>query len=123
MYSSRRYSVQRHINNKHAGGGTAITFVEYMAGCKSGKYDPSHHPNFGDTNDNIMDLMAKEVERIRIQRVAEKSLPPVGHQSYQDQANLLRSYIAQRLNLVRNSAENDYKSLFWELMKGQIKPA
>lgn len=43
MSSGRRYSLQRHINNKniHAGKGTIIPTPEYLAGVNLGLYNPS----------------------------------------------------------------------------------
>ncbi|HZD83918.1 MAG TPA: hypothetical protein VE076_13695 [Nitrososphaeraceae archaeon] len=41
MLSSRRYSVQRHIMNLHAGFGVVVSYVEYMAGTLAGIYKPN----------------------------------------------------------------------------------
>ena len=47
-----------------------IPFVEYIAG-QDGKSAPGTRPGFGGTNDNILDIMAKELERVQMQRVIE----------------------------------------------------
>lgn len=44
MWSSRKYSVQRHIDNKHYGYGRVIPYLEYYVGRQSGFYAPSSPP-------------------------------------------------------------------------------
>jgi hypothetical protein len=41
MLSPRRYSVQRHIRNIHAGIGLVVSYVDYMAGTLAGIYKPN----------------------------------------------------------------------------------
>lgn len=86
MYSSRRYSVQRHIDNLHGGDGTAVPFVEYLVGRTSGKYLPGVQPVFMSS----LDKLIKEAKAVRIRRVVEQSLPPSGDPSYDEQAKLLK---------------------------------
>jgi hypothetical protein len=38
MYSSRKSSVKRHIQNIHSGNANFVSFVDYLAGRKSGIY-------------------------------------------------------------------------------------
>ena len=38
MYSSRKYSVKRHIENLHNGLGNIISFIDYIAGRRQGVY-------------------------------------------------------------------------------------
>ena len=95
MYSSRRYSVQRHINNIHGGRSNAIPFVEYLVGRRSGQYQPGPKPVFSGGNTRL-DKMIKEAEQIDIKRVVEQSLPPPGDPGYADQAKLLRLVLAIR---------------------------
>lgn len=116
MYSSRRYSVQRHINTIHSGDGTPIPFVEYLVGRTSGKYPPGPARAFGATDTSQLDKMRKELERIRNQRVIELCLPPAGDPSYAAQANVLRTYVSTRAN-------SEYLKLFHELMTDLINPA
>ncbi len=85
MYSSRRYSVQRHIDNLHGGDGTAVPFVEYLAGRTSGKYLPGVQPVFMSS----LDKLIKEAKAVRMRRVIEHSIPPSGDPSYNEQAKLL----------------------------------
>ena len=40
MWSSRRYSVQRHIDNVHDGISTAVSFMEYLVGRHNGVIPP-----------------------------------------------------------------------------------
>jgi hypothetical protein len=45
MYSSRRYSVKRHIENIHRGGyANLVPYTDYLIGRKSGIYLPSVFP-------------------------------------------------------------------------------
>jgi hypothetical protein len=46
MYSSRRWSVERHILNLHDGSGNVVRFVDYLVGRKSGFYLPKFSPIF-----------------------------------------------------------------------------
>jgi hypothetical protein len=38
MYSSRKCSVKRHINNLHNGIGNIVSFIDYVAGRRNGIY-------------------------------------------------------------------------------------
>src|SRR6478609_2066739 len=46
MYSSRRWSVERHILNLHGGISNVVPFVDYLIGRKSGFYLPKFRPTF-----------------------------------------------------------------------------
>jgi hypothetical protein len=46
MYSSRRYSVKRHIQNSHGGGAFLVSFVDYLVGRQAGHYLPSSPPTY-----------------------------------------------------------------------------
>jgi hypothetical protein len=46
MYSSRRWSVERHILNLHNGNSNVVPFVDYLVGRKSGFYLPKFRPTF-----------------------------------------------------------------------------
>jgi hypothetical protein len=46
MYSSRRYSVKRHIQNVHSGGAFLVSFVDYLVGRQAGYYLPSFPPTY-----------------------------------------------------------------------------
>jgi len=50
MYSSRRWSVERHILNLHDGIGNVVPFVDYLVGRKSGIYLPKFRPTFVSKN-------------------------------------------------------------------------
>jgi hypothetical protein len=51
MYSSRKSSVKRHIQNIHSGNGLYVSFVDYLAGKKSGIYWPVAPPTYQKKND------------------------------------------------------------------------
>ena len=46
MYSSRKYSVKRHINNLHNGIGNIVSFIDYLVGRRQGVYFPNPIPNY-----------------------------------------------------------------------------
>ena len=46
MYSSRKYSVKRHIINLHDGIGNIVSFIDYVAGRREGLYFPNPIPNY-----------------------------------------------------------------------------
>jgi hypothetical protein len=46
MYSSRKYSVKRHIENLHNGLGNIISFIDYITGRRQGTYFPNPIPNY-----------------------------------------------------------------------------
>jgi hypothetical protein len=44
MYSSRRYSVKRHIKNIHGGSANLVSYTDYLLGRKWGYYWPTLIP-------------------------------------------------------------------------------
>jgi hypothetical protein len=46
MYSSRKYSVKRHIENLHDGLANIVSFVDYIAGRRKGVYYPNPIPSY-----------------------------------------------------------------------------
>jgi hypothetical protein len=46
MYSSRRYSVNRHIAKLHNGIANIVSFVDYLAGRRQGYYFPNPIPTY-----------------------------------------------------------------------------
>ena len=46
MYSSRRCSVKRHIQNLDRGNATIVSFIDYLLGRKSGYYWPNLIPSY-----------------------------------------------------------------------------
>jgi hypothetical protein len=64
MYSSRKSSVKRHIQNIHMGNANYVSFVDYLAGRKMGLYWPVLPPTYQKKNRNQVDylnVMSKEV--------------------------------------------------------------
>jgi hypothetical protein len=45
MYSSRKYSVKRHIRNVH-GNGPILRYIDYLTGRQAGYYAPGIFPSF-----------------------------------------------------------------------------
>jgi hypothetical protein len=50
VYSSRKSSVKRHIQNIHNGNANFVSFVNYLAGRKSGFYWPRLPPTYQKKN-------------------------------------------------------------------------
>ncbi|MFL6408933.1 MAG: hypothetical protein ACJ71F_17965 [Nitrososphaeraceae archaeon] len=69
MYSSRKPNVKRHIQNTHGGNANLVSFVDYLAGRKSGFYWPSLPPTYQKKNDDIskkidyMNIVKEELMR------------------------------------------------------------
>jgi hypothetical protein len=65
MWSSRKYSVKRHIQSKHNGYGTIVSFIDYIVGRKTGFYPTSSPPFFTkkenkDENKSLLDIVSEE---------------------------------------------------------------
>jgi hypothetical protein len=56
MYSSRKSSVKRHIQNIHAGNALYVSFVDYLAGRKLGIYWPVLPPTHQKKNNVVLRL-------------------------------------------------------------------
>ena len=46
MWSTRKFSVKRHITNLHGGNAYLVAFIDYLVGRQSGRYPPSSQPEF-----------------------------------------------------------------------------
>lgn len=77
MYSSRRYSVNRHIANVHNGMANVVSFVDYLSGRKHGIYFPSPVPTYSikqqqneasKTANRMTDIFKEELVRSAIRR-------------------------------------------------------
>jgi hypothetical protein len=51
MYSSRKCSVKRHIQNIHSGNANFVSFVDYLVGRNMGLYWPMLPPTYQKKND------------------------------------------------------------------------
>jgi hypothetical protein len=64
MYSSRRYSVKRHIQNVHSGGAFLISFVDYLVGRQAGYYPlsftPTYETKIGQNNIDYQKIIKEE---------------------------------------------------------------
>jgi hypothetical protein len=52
MYSSRKSNDKRHIQNIHGRNSNFVSFIDYLAGIRSGFYLPSLPPTYQRKNDN-----------------------------------------------------------------------
>ena len=60
MWSSRKYSVKRHIANKHYGYADLVSYIEYLVGRQSGLYPVSSYPNYINKERNALDIFSEE---------------------------------------------------------------
>src|SRR5206468_7756344 len=87
MYSSRRWSVERHILNLHDGSGNVVPFVDYLIGRKSGFYLPKFRPTFVKKNATkmvtVMDTFKDELLKGFASKVVNKALSSSQMQNHQ----------------------------------------
>lgn len=95
MFSSRRFSVQRHIQGKHGGVGSVVRFVDYLIGFRHGYYLPSPKPSFRASEKSLHDKMREEADNVFVRRVVEECLPP-GDPGYSDAVKFLKADLAIR---------------------------
>jgi hypothetical protein len=77
MYSSRKYSVKRHIINLHGGVSNIVSFIDYISGRRNGIYFPNPVPNYlvrhtqathTITNTRPLDIMRDELFRTALRK-------------------------------------------------------
>ena len=68
MYSLRKYSVKRHINNLDNGIGNIVSFIDYIGGRRNGIYFPNQIPTYllkqtqtADPKNRPLDVMRDEL--------------------------------------------------------------
>jgi hypothetical protein len=80
MYSSRRWSVERHILNLHDGLSNVVPFVDYLVGRNSGFYLPKFRPTFVKKNASktvtLMDTFKNEFLKTFASNAVNKALSP-----------------------------------------------
>jgi hypothetical protein len=75
---SRRFSVQRHIDNYniHNGLGQAVPYAEYSMGIREGKYGPQKVPQFTRSDSSFFDRgynkIVAEVENQIVREIAKR---------------------------------------------------
>jgi hypothetical protein len=90
MYSSRRWSVERHILNLHDGISHVVPFVDYLVGRKSGFYLPKFRPTFVRKNatktvtvmDTFKDEFWKSFATNAVNRASSPSLSPIQNHQF-----------------------------------------
>jgi hypothetical protein len=61
MWSSRKYSVKRHIANKHYGYANLVSYIDYLVGRQSGLYPAaSSYPNYENKERNASEIFSEE---------------------------------------------------------------
>jgi hypothetical protein len=87
MYSSRRWSVERHILNLHDGISNVVPFVDYLIGRKSGFYLPKFRPTFVKKNATktvtVMDMFKSELLKGFASKTVNKALSSSTLQNHQ----------------------------------------
>jgi hypothetical protein len=87
MYSSRRWSVERHILNLHDGISNVVPFVDYLVGRKSGFYLPKYRPTFVKKNATktvtVMDTFKEELLKGFASKAVNKALSSSQMQNHQ----------------------------------------
>jgi hypothetical protein len=78
MYSSRKYSVKRHIERLHNGIGNIVSFIDYVAGRRNGIYFPNLIPTYllkqtqmADPRNRPLDIMRDELFRTTLRRASD----------------------------------------------------
>jgi hypothetical protein len=76
MWSTRKFSVKRHITNQHNGNAFLVPYIEYLVGRHAGLYSPSSQPEYqykGKTNswDIFREEFWREVARKAGKRKSE----------------------------------------------------
>jgi len=87
MYSSRRWSVERHILNLHDGISNVVPFVDYLVGRRSGFYLPKFRPIFVKKNATktvtVMDTFKDELLKGFASKAVNKALSSSQMQNHQ----------------------------------------
>ena len=87
MYSSRRWSVERHILNLHNGNSNVVPFVDYLVGRKSGFYLPKFRPIFVKKNATktvtVVDTFKGELLKVFASKAVNKALSSSPIQNHQ----------------------------------------
>jgi hypothetical protein len=87
MYSSRRWSVERHILNLHDGISNVVPFVDYLVGRQSGFYLPKFRPAFvkknGTKTVTVMDTFKDEFLKGFASKAVNKALSSSPIQNHQ----------------------------------------
>jgi hypothetical protein len=87
MYSSRRWSVERHILNLHDGIGNVVPFVDYLVGRQSGFYLPKLRPTLVSKNATktltVMDTFKNEFLKTFASNAVNKALSSSPMQNHQ----------------------------------------
>jgi hypothetical protein len=60
MWSSRKFSVKRHIANKHYGNANLVSYIDYLVGRQSGLYLPSSLPYYENKRRTPLDIFTEE---------------------------------------------------------------
>lgn len=74
MSSSRRSSVQRHIDNRNIHNGLAevVPYVQYSIGIKEGNYIPQNARQFTQSRAPYLNKIEAEVENLVIREIAKR---------------------------------------------------
>jgi predicted metalloprotease with PDZ domain len=60
MWSSRKYSVKRHIANRHYGNADLVSYIYYVVGRQTGLYRASSIPKYENKARTSLDIFIEE---------------------------------------------------------------
>ena len=69
MWSSRKFSVKRHIANKHYGNAYLVSYIDYLVGRQSGLYTASSQPSYEKKERTGFDIFQEEFWKEAARRV------------------------------------------------------
>ena len=73
MWSTRKFSVKRHITNQHSGNAFLVPYIDYLVGRQSGLYPPSAYPEYQyEAKKSIFDTFSEEFWKEKARIAARK---------------------------------------------------
>jgi hypothetical protein len=80
--SSRKYNIERHIQIRHNGIGTFVSFADYLAGRQTGIYPPTSPPIYH-SRTKFLDIFMEEMNRELARKMVNQNfvLRPTLHQN------------------------------------------
>ncbi len=97
MSSSRRFSVQRHVQTIHQGIGGIIPFVEYVIGRREGKYPPQERPRSRRSETPFMNKIMAEIENDMARKIANAVNKPANDPIYSNFAEFFGNIKYQQM--------------------------
>jgi hypothetical protein len=74
--SSRKSNIQRHIKIRHNSVGGFVSFTDYLAGRKTGVYQPTSPPTYYSKKTNSIDIFMEEANRELARKIINQNFLP-----------------------------------------------